>query len=83
MPCQVLSFVVLVVPDLLFDAESMVTRPHDVFVRFEACKDGNSVDLQLFKAHEEVVDVTVLALHDDLADHSWKLLLLCREQRGH
>ena len=54
-----------------------------MLVGSEACEDRYLVDLQLLQPHEEVVDVTVLPLHDHLRDDSWELLLLGREQSSH
>ena len=46
-------------------------------------EDGHLVDLQLLEAHEEVVNVAVLALHDDLCEHSGQLFLFGRDQSRH
>ena len=49
----------------------------------QARENRHFVDLELLKAHEKVVDVAVLPLHDDLAEDSGQLLLLWGDQGCH
>ena len=80
---QILALGPLIVADLFFNSKSIVLCLDDMPVGGQTREDGDFVDLELFQPHKEVVDVTVLSLHDDLRDHSWQLLLLGWKQGSH
>ena len=80
---QELTLTVLTIAYLVFDAPLTVALSHDVLVRVKSREDRHFVDLQFLQAHEEVVDVAILALHEDLLDHSGQLLLFWGDKGGH
>ena len=67
---EILTLSFLTISDVLLDTPTLVLHPHDVPIAGKSSEDGNLVDLKLLQAHEEVVDVAVLALHDNLGQHS-------------
>lgn len=79
---EVLSFCIFIVTDSLLDSPVVVTALHDVFVRLKTGEDRNLVHLVFLQAHEEVIDVTVFALHYNLGEGPWQLLLLRGQERS-
>jgi hypothetical protein len=76
---QVLSFVFFIVANPIFDTPAVVALFHDVFVRPKTCEDRHLVHLVLLQTHEEIVYVSVFALHHNLRECSWQLFLFRRQ----
>ena len=67
---EVLTFIILIVANLLFNTESVVPCLQYMPVGSQPREDRHLVHLELLQPHEEVVDVTVFALLEYLAENS-------------
>ena len=65
LPCEVFSFSILVIANLLFNAKLIVVSFDDVLVRGKTSEDWYFIHLKFLEPHEEIIDMTVLALHHD------------------
>ena len=70
LPDQVLALCLLPVAYVLFNSPTLVILSHDMTIAGQTSEYGHLVDLKLLEAHEKVVNVTILALHDNLCEHS-------------
>lgn len=69
-PDKVLSFALLIVPNLVFNAPLTVVFLDDVSVGSQSSEDWHLVHLEFLQTHEEVVDVAVLSLHHNFSNDS-------------
>ena len=70
LPCEVFSFSILVIANLLFDAKLIVVSFNDVLVGCKTSKDRHFIHLKFLEPHEKIVDMAVFALHHDFRDDS-------------